>query len=86
MRDFLDENGRSWTATVAESRGVDYKGRWHLVMRPADGEGEVELDDIRWNNERTAARTLATMSVVELRRRLRSARGRSPEGDPAGVA
>jgi len=36
----------------------------------------VELRDIRWNSERSARRTLDTMSVVELRRRLRSAEGR----------
>ena len=44
------------------------------------GDDEVSLDDVRWNSERSAARTLETMSVVELRRRLRSARGRAPGG------
>lgn len=79
MRDFTDQDGRSWTASVREDRGVDYKGRFHLVMRPASGsdQDEVALHDIRWNSERTARRTLETMSPVELRRRLRSALGRS---------
>jgi hypothetical protein len=64
---------------VREEQGADYKGRLFLVMTPKDdaGSGEVSLDDIRWNSERTARRTLETMSVVELRRRLRSALGRS---------
>ena len=79
MRDFADADGRAWTATVREEQGTDYKGRLYLVLTPRDGEGtgEVSLDDIRWNSERTARRTLDTMSEVELRRRLRSALGRS---------
>lgn len=76
MRDFEDQDGRVWTAAVEERDGPDYKGRFHLVMRSSEGE-VVELGDIRWNGERTAQRTLDTMSVVELRRRLRSARGRA---------
>lgn len=81
MRQFEDEAGREWTADVAETSGIDYKGRFHLVMR--SGDREVALDDVRWNSERTAARTLETMSAVELRRRLRSASGRASE--QAGV-
>ena len=78
MRDFTDSEGRGWTATVELTDGPDYKGRYHMVLRPADGEGEaVDLVDVRWNSERTAYRTVETMSVVELRRRLRSARGRA---------
>lgn len=80
MRDFTDEHGAAWTATVAERDDDDYKGRFHLVMAPAAGGDAVELVDVRWNNERTARRTLETMSVVELRRRLRSARGRGTAG------
>jgi hypothetical protein len=66
---------------VAERVGTDYKGRFHLQMRPVDGAPEevVELVDVRWNSERTARRTLDSMSPVELRRRLRSARGRHAE-------
>lgn len=77
MRRFEDEQGQEWTATVARHQGMDYKGAFHLVMTPADGSAQVELQDVRWNAERTARRTLETMSVVELRRRLRSARGRA---------
>ncbi len=77
MRDFQDETGQEWTATVGRREDADYKGAFFLVMTPS-GEGDpVELTDVRWNSERTARRTLETMSVVELRRRLRSARGRS---------
>lgn len=79
LRDFTDADGRPWHATVREEEGTDYKGRFYLVLVPSQG-GEaaaVILEDIRWNSERTARRTLETMSVVELRRRLRSALGRS---------
>ena len=76
MREFADSDGQSWTATVVEEEGTDYKGRFHLVLTPA-GEGHsLPLHDVRWNSERTARRSIETMSVVELRRRLRSAAGR----------
>lgn len=76
MREFTDEHEQSWQASVAERDDHDYKGRCHLVMTSPSTGARVELTDIRWNNARTAQRTLDTMSVVELRRRLRSARGR----------
>lgn len=84
MRTFQDDRGRTWSASVRERPGPDYKGRFHLFMTPegddgeADGRGGVALLDIRWNTERTARRTLETMSEVELRRRLRQGLGRSP--------
>lgn len=78
MRTFTDRTGRSWTAAAREIQGPDYKGRFALVMTPEDDPAsEVTLSDVRWNTERTARRTLETMSVVELRRRLRSALGRA---------
>lgn len=78
MRQFDDEQGRSWVATVEARPDGDYKGRYHLVLRPRDGNGgEVDLDDVRWNSERTAERTLETMSLLELRRRLRWGLSRS---------
>jgi len=79
MREFTDAAGREWCAFVREEGGTDYKGRMVLVLEPVDAkEGEaVELREVRWNSERTARRTLATMSLFELRRQLRSALGRS---------
>jgi len=77
VRRFSDESGIEWVAAVQGREGVDYQGRFHFVARRADGSGgEVALEDLRWNSEATARRTLETMSEVELRRRLRSARGR----------
>ena len=75
MRDFSDAGDRTWTASVREEAGADYKGRFYLVLRNDAGE-EISLVDVRWNSERAARRTLMTMSIVELRKRLRSAVGR----------
>jgi hypothetical protein len=60
---------------VEQQDGPDYKGRFYLVLESP--EARVGLVDVRWNSERTARRTLETMSTVELRRRLRSATGRA---------
>ena len=76
MRSFEDLAGGAWTAEVHEESGPDYKGRFYLVLATDDGSRKVGLTDVRWNSERTARRTLETMSVAELRRRLRSAVGR----------
>lgn len=84
MREFTDPSGRSWVASVDGLDGYDYKGRYYFVVRPADGNGEeIALSEIRWNSERTARRTLDTMSVTELRRRLRAATGRAAVAAPA---
>jgi hypothetical protein len=76
LREFTDEQDQSWQASVVERDDHDYKGRCHLVMTSAATGERVELTDVRWNNPATAQRTLDTMSLIELRRRLRSARGR----------
>jgi hypothetical protein len=79
VREFSDEQGQRWEADIEGRGGIDYQGRFHLVFHPAEGGGDrVSLRDVRWNSEHTARRTLETMSDVELRRRLRSARGRAP--------
>ena len=86
MRQFVDDRGDPWVASVAEQDGGDYKGRFYLMLEGPDtggGATAVPLADVRWNSLKTARRTLATMSGVELRRRLRSALGRSrPDGRP----
>lgn len=77
MREFTDGEGKVWRAQVEERHGLDYKGRFHFVMAPVEGGETVGLPDVQWNSEGTARRTLETMSVVELRRRLRMAVGRA---------
>lgn len=83
MRQFVDDRGDPWVASVASDEGGDYKGRFYLTLESSGGDGggaRVALADVRWNSLKTARRTLATMSGVELRRRLRSARGRNAAG------
>lgn len=80
MRQFVDHRGGHWVASIDRNDGGDYKGRYHLTIESAGGSGgavRLVLADVRWNSLKTARRTLATMSGVELRRRLRSALGRS---------
>jgi len=79
MREFQDAEGRGWRASARQEPGVDYKGRYFLVLEPLDGGDPLELPEVRWNSQRTAARTITTMSQFELRRRLRSALGRKEE-------
>jgi hypothetical protein len=81
MKPFRDEDGKVWVASVRVRPGRDYKGRFYFFMEPDGGDSDgIALLDVRWNSERTAQRTLETMSEVELRRRLRSARGRATQG------
>lgn len=82
MREFEDSDDRRWIATVREDEGIDYKGRFHLVFESVDREESLPLTDLRWNSAKTAARTLSTMSLLELRRRLRLARGRQAVSAP----
>ena len=79
MTEFLDEDRRAWVAIVGSESGTDYKGRYYLHLHPRGGTDDegVNLLDVRWNSLGTAERALATMSEVELRRRLRSAVGRA---------
>ncbi len=87
MKNFLDSDGAPWVATVRSQEGLDFKGRHCLYFHPEGAEDQgVELLDVKWNSQETAERTLATMSGVELRRRLRSACGRGGGGGSVGGA
>jgi hypothetical protein len=78
VREFVDQDGTVWVVSAERRPGPDFKGRFVFVARPEQGDSDpVVLDDVRWNSERTALRTLQTASPVELRRRLRWAIGRS---------
>jgi hypothetical protein len=86
MTEFLDEAGRAWVATVRSESGTDYKGRYYLHLHEEGGSDDgVSLLDVRWNSPGTAERALATMSEVELRRRLRSGVGRASSPPMAGT-
>jgi hypothetical protein len=79
MREFKDERGETWLASVQEREGEDYKGRFLLRLSPKDEARErgILLRDVTWNSSKTAERTLKTMSEVELRRRLKIGLGRA---------
>jgi hypothetical protein len=79
MREFKDERGETWLASVLEREGEDYKGRFFFRLSPKDGAQEpcILLRDVTWNSSKTAERTLNTMSEVELRRRLKIGLGRA---------
>lgn len=73
------DDGASWRVGIRSRDGLDFKGRYYFVAVREDApEDEVRLEDLRWNSDETARRTLETMSEVELRRRLRGATGRRP--------
>lgn len=72
MHEFIDDAGATWTAAVVEQSGPDYKGRFVLQMRSADGARTFTLPEVAWNSVHSAQRTLETMSQFELRRRLRT--------------
>lgn len=83
MKNFTGEDGREWVADAREEDSPRHHGRWYLVLRAADGEGEeLTVPEVRWQSRHTAERTLATMSDFELHRRLRIARRRH---DPPGL-
>ena len=53
MRQFLDDEGLVWIASVKERPGEDYKGRFGFVMAPdGDRARRVELADVRWNSRK----------------------------------
>jgi len=78
MRSFQDAAGREWLADAMEEDTPRHHGRWYLVFRPATGDGPVlSMPEVRWQTRETAARTINTMSLAELRRRLAAVRARA---------
>ena len=87
MRNFLDDQGREWTATAREEVTPRHHGRWYLAFHPAtDAASLIPLPEIRWQTARSAERTLGTMSEFELLRRLLAARSRAGADVPARSA
>lgn len=77
MRAFTDESDQEWVATALEEDTPRHHGRWYLVFHPADDEQALlTMGEIRWQTRETAERTLRTMSLKELRRRLDIVRDR----------
>ncbi len=90
MREFTDERGAVWVADTREEETPRHHGRWYLVFHAADAPGALlSMPEVRWQTSATAARTLRTMSVFELRRRLGIVRARAAatgEPDSAGAS
>ena len=82
MKEFKDEQGRSWVATALRETTERHHGVWYLVFHPSgDPARHLDVDEVRWQTEATAARTLRTMSEFELRRRLKTAVARHEPGE-----
>lgn len=77
MHSFTDEEGTEWVARAKEENTPRHHTRWYLVFQAAAGGGPTyPMAEVRWQTEQTADRTLRTMSVFELRKRLSAAKGR----------
>jgi hypothetical protein len=84
MKVFKDEFGNSWVAKAIEETTPRHHGRWYLVFHPEHDPGRVyDVPTVRWQTQATAARTLATISDFELRRRVNSAQLQQA-AEPAG--
>ncbi len=85
MRKFTKEDGTDWIATAREEATPRHHGRWYLVFHP-DGEGAATypMQEVRWQTFQSAERTISTMSLFELRKRLDAALARAPLEPPAG--
>jgi hypothetical protein len=87
MREFTDDQRDAWVATATEEDTPRHHGRWYLVFHPAAGDTPLLASpEVRWQSLASAERTIATMSLFELRRRLAGAERRAGEALPGGPA
>jgi hypothetical protein len=78
MRTFASESGERWVAGAREEDTPRHHGRWYMIVHPENDTGKVlALPEVRWQTRATAERTLETMSLFELRRRLAIAQSRA---------
>lgn len=78
MRTFQSESGERWVAGAREEDTPRHHGRWYMILHPeSDASNVLALPEVRWQTRATAERTLETMSLFELRRRLAIAQGRA---------
>lgn len=81
---FEDDSGRQWVATAREENTPRHHTRWYLVFHLAGSDDRLfPMAEVKWQTRETADRTLRTMSVFELRRRLATALSRAGEPAPA---
>ncbi len=85
MREFTDLLGTPWIATVEQEDTPRHHGRWSLVFQPAAGDApRLPAPEVRWQTRDSAQRTIATMSLFELRRRLAGLQRRAGLPVPSG--
>ena len=84
MRIFNAEDATEWVATAREEATPRHHGRWYLLFHTrGDDSTTWPMPEVRWQTFQSADRTLATMSVFELRRRLATVLARAPVEPPA---
>lgn len=87
MPTFRDEAGQAWVATANEEDTPRHHGRWFLVFHPEGRPDDLlAVPEVRWQTLATGERTLRTMSVFELRRRLRIVRSRAGRSTSVSAA
>src|SRR5690606_9054304 len=86
MRNCTNAAGEAGVAGAREEDTPRHHGRWYLVFHPAGQPDQLlSMPEIRWQTAESAERTLRTMSLFELRRRLGFAQARAASsGEPAG--
>ncbi len=83
MRVFADDAGSEWVASARQDDSPRHHTRWFLVFHASDDPAStLPLPEVRWQSAPTAERTLRTMSVFELRRRLAIAQDRAAASRP----
>lgn len=78
MVTFESETGARWVAGAREEDTPRHHGRWYMILHPEGNEaGVLTLPEVRWQTRASAERTLETMSLFEMRRRLAIAQRRA---------
>ena len=85
MKKFVDTTGRGWTAYVREETTPRHHGRFYLAFRSDDGTTELEMPEVRWQNQASANRILRTMGDIEAKRRLQNVLARHASNDGASA-
>lgn len=81
MKQFTDDDGSLWVATIDSEDTPRHHGRYYLVFQREDGSGRLPMPEVRWGTAASGERILKTMSDFELKRRLNVVRTRDASND-----
>lgn len=81
MKQFIDDDGSVWVATVERETTPRHHGRFYLVFQREDGSDRMAMPEVRWGTPASAERILQTMADFELKRRLQIVRTRNESND-----